>query len=122
MIVPFAKKFGLLTLALIMAVSFFLPSKTVYAGSNGQQISVTTNRLTWVTVEGKNQRGQQVKWVQFNAGGNNVVTWGWWWIGRVKVTAVVGPTADWMTTNKKVCYIDVPKVQRHDVDYLICRP
>ncbi|GAB4291997.1 MAG: hypothetical protein Fur0025_27410 [Oscillatoriaceae cyanobacterium] len=98
-----------------LAISSLL-SVPANAGSNGQQLAITTNAtVRQITVTGKNQRGQTVTWTQRasgNASGNaftipNITfrTDNWWWQGNVTISI------NRSNGENLRCSTDVPKIQ-----------
>ena len=110
-----------LALAFVMFVSmlsFLSPVENVAAGTNGQQLQIKNimGRGIKVTVQGKNNYGQNVTWTGYTPGtpsqiagpqGETVYTTGHWWVGKVYVR-VYKP---YSTTVAYACYKEVPKLQ-----------
>ena len=112
------KSFVFLAIALIMLSVTIVPQHSVAAGGNGQKLAITTLKMSAVIVEGYNPSGKYVTWRGYTGWNNTITTEGWWWVGRVKVTYKVG--ADWITSWKGTCYVDVPRRQNHDYSYVRC--
>jgi len=94
-----------------LAISSLL-SFPANAGSNGQQLAITTTATArQITVTGKNQRGQTVTWRQIASGNGpalhniTVRTNNWWWQGNVtiSISRSNGPNLQ--------CSTNVPKIQ-----------
>lgn len=100
-----------------LAISSLL-SIPANAGSNGQQLAITTNTtVRQVTVTGQNRSGRTVTWTQGVPGGGGSfggnITFGnitfrtnnWWWQGNVtiSISRSNGPNLQ--------CSTNVPKIQ-----------
>lgn len=112
---------GLVVFGLLVLMGLFASLSTVKsaaAGSNGQQLEIGVG-CTWgsVTVTGRNQRGQTVKWSAINSSmipctRMTVKTSGWWWVGPVTIVR---------TNPTRVCNVNVPQTQRGDWVKVSCQ-
>lgn len=86
----FRKSAMLIVLMVVLLITLVAsnPSRAE-AGTNGQQINVFVSCpyapvLAEVRVRGYNQRGQYVTWSS-RPNSKSVVTYGWWWVGKVDI-------------------------------------
>jgi hypothetical protein len=122
-----------LLVVLVIAGVVAIPAQ-VYAGSNGQQLLITDDRITglpgykYVTVSGPNQSGQIVTknytLDDKTSGHHSLTTWGYWWKSTPdspKVTILVTFTNNRGWTFTKNCSAVVPQQYHTDVFKVICR-
>lgn len=110
-----AKSLLLVVIALMIAVTVALPAKTVYAGTNGQQLVITSSPSTAFTISGTNQNGQKVTKTAWVGASGKLTTTGYWWVGTVKVTAYS------LGGFTKTCSVYVPKSQSGNYTYMDCK-
>lgn len=84
--------FAVVVLAFLVGMASLIPTPSVYAGSNGQQLwfQKATNSgaqgIAWIRVYGTNQNGQSVSWYrEFNPLVNEYRLSNWWWKGSLYV-------------------------------------
>jgi hypothetical protein len=95
--------------AVVISSLLSLLSLPTQAGSNGQQLQITTTaNARKITVTGKNQNGQNATWTR-NLSGNGkplhnitVTTNNWWWVGSASIVV------DFNGSTRQ-CSVNVPR-------------
>lgn len=111
--------FLVMLLVLIVVATFAVQPKEVYAGSNGQQLSVKvrcgmspswqTYQVKSVRFTGSNQNNKTVTYIYSQGSGTicppgslKIAPNNWWWKGNVTVTV------DYYNRQSKTCRVNVP--------------
>jgi hypothetical protein len=76
---------AVLGMLLTTAFAAVPPERQAQAGTNGQQIQFNCHALTYVVIEGYNQKGVWTRWSGSVPNRWSVTTWGWWWKGNVLI-------------------------------------
>ena len=106
-------RFVMLFMVIVMVASafaFVAPTQNVYAGTNGQQISLMACNAVRVVIQGKNQSGTPVSYT-LNKNANDcgyINISGWWWKGSVTATAYYNVSAEYPYYNGQTASATVP--------------
>lgn len=116
--------FALVVAICAIVVGSFTTADSAHAGTNGQQLSVTTYYTRYLRISGTNQNGQKVQWPSYGPLAPSKIqpdpyrktsVSGWWWVGTVTIAVSTSPSGPW-----QYCTVNVPKSQSDDWVYANC--